>query len=88
MLRLLRKVFIPELREGVENEVPLGQLVDLWMDRDYSTMKPAAAQRMVVARQEAIKFLESGLLQLSFLANKPIESPDILEKRRNQNSAK
>ena len=35
MLRLLRKVFIPELREGIENEVPLGQLVDLWMDRDY-----------------------------------------------------
>lgn len=84
LLKLLRKVFIPEL----DATAPLGQVVDYWMDRNYADIPTAEVKTMVVARQEAIKFIESGLLQLHFLANKSDKTPDELEKQRNQDSAK
>ena len=84
LLKLLRKIFIPQY----DVNAPLGQAVDLWMDRVYADIPVAEVKGLIVARQEAIKFLESGLIQLHFLANKSDKTPDELERESRQNSAK
>ena len=84
LLKLLRKVFIPHY----DVNAPLGQAVDLWMDRKYADIPKDEVKGLVVARQEAIQFLESGLIQLHFLANKTEKTVDELEADRNKNSAK
>lgn len=84
LLKLLRKVFIPHF----DVKAPLGQAVDLWMDRKYADIPIAEVKGLVVARQEAIQFLESGLIQLHFLANKSDKTPDELEAESRKNSAK
>ena len=53
LLKLLRKVFIPHY----DVNAPLGQAVDLWMDRVYADIPVAEVKGLIVARQEAIKFL-------------------------------
>ena len=84
LLKLLRKVFIPHY----DVHAPLGQAVDLWMDRQYADIPKDEVKGLVVARQEAIKFLESGLIQLHFLASKTDKTPDELEAESKKNSSK
>ncbi len=62
LLKLLRKVFLPEL----DPKAPLGEQIDLWM-----TVPVEGNERdkiNIVARKQLIQHLEQQLLQLKILA--------------------
>lgn len=64
LLKLMRKVFLPEL----DPTAPLGQIIDLWMTVPVKEMTAEQAQVNILARNSLIMHLEQQLLQLQALA--------------------
>lgn len=64
LLKLMRKVFLPEL----DPTAPLGQIIDLWMTVPVKEMSPEQAQINILARNSLIMHLEGQLIQLQVLA--------------------
>ena len=54
LLKLLRKVFLPE----VDPYAPIGQVIDLWMTIDVSNMTSDQAMIRLRARNEVITHIE------------------------------
>ena len=83
-LKLLRKVFLPE----VMPDAPIGQNIDLWMTFKVEDMSPSDALINLKARNTVIGHVESCLMQLSVLAGQGNESVEDTKKRLTANSNK
>ena len=84
LLKLLRKVFLPEIDPGA----PLGQLVDLWCSLPIKEMLPEQAQINILARNSLIIHIEQQLIQLNILAEMNNFTPEELIAKSNKDSAK
>lgn len=83
LLKLLRKVFLPEY----DYEAPLGQVIDLWLSLPVEGISPQEAQTKLIARNQLIMHIEQQLIQLDALANERQLTPEEIAKRAKQNSA-
>lgn len=84
LILLLRKVFLPEL----DPNAPIGQVVDLWMVKDYGTMSPEDVKIHVIARKDLILHVEQQLMQLQVLSQQREETAEEVIARIEKNSAK
>ena len=84
LLKLLRKVFLPEL----DPELPIGQMVDLWMTVDVANKTPEQAMVEIKARNGIIMHVENQLMQLKVLANAGEETPEMIKARTKKDSSK
>lgn len=81
LLKLLRKVFLPEITP----DAPLGQVIDLWLTVDVSKLSTEDALRNLAARNMLIMHIEQQLIQLNSLGSlKAVEDSAVAGK----NSAK
>lgn len=84
LLRLMRKVFLPEL----DPKAPLGQMIDLWMTVKVDEMTPEQAVINLKARNTLITHIDQQLIQLKLLAETtditPEEALDKLKKNSNK----
>ena len=83
-LKLLRKIFLPEL----EPDMPLGQNIDLWMTLDLADQSPEQAIINLKARNLLIQHVEQRLMQLKTLAGGKTETVEQTKKKLMNNSAK
>lgn len=83
-LKLLRKVFLPELLP----DAPIGQNIDLWMTFKVEDLNPEDALINLKARNTLISHLEQCLLQLSLLAGQKDESVEDTLSRLKKDSTK
>jgi len=82
LLKLMRKVFLPEL----DPDAPLGQVIDLWLSLPLKEMDPRDAMVNMLARNQLIMHVEQQLMQLQALANREElteEQKQIKEKKNN-----
>ena len=84
LLRVLRKIFLPEL----DPYVPIGQNLDLWMTLPLEEMTPEAALINIKARNSVIAHLESCLRTIKILAESPDETPEEALQRLKKDSSK
>lgn len=84
LLKLLRKVFLPEL----DPTLPLGQNMDLWMTMDINALPAEEAKIQMVARNTLIGHIESQLIQLKVLANQSRQTKEQIAEAKEQDSAK
>jgi len=66
LLKVMRKVFLPEL----DPNAPLGQIIDLWVSLPLKEMNPQDAMINMLARNQLIMHVEQQLIQLQLLANR------------------
>ena len=85
LLRLLRKVFLPE---QVDESLPIGQVAGLWMDVNFREMDANDIKALAIARQEIVKMTEFYLLQLQVIADGADVTTEELAAVRAKNSAK
>lgn len=84
LLKLLRKVFLPEL----DPQAPLGQQIDLYMTIKIDDMSPEQALINLKARNSLIGHVELCLQQLKVLAGLSDETPDETKARLLKDSSK
>lgn len=83
-LKLLRKIFLPE----VTSDAPIGQQVDLWMTLKVDDLTPEQAIINIKARNTVIQHVEGCLMQLYLLAGQKEETVEDTKKRLAKNSTK
>lgn len=84
LLRLMRKVFLPE----IDPSAPLGQMIDLWMTVKIDDMLPEQAIINIKARNQLIQHVDQMLLSLKMLAETYQETPEEAVTRLKDNSNK
>lgn len=84
LLKLLRKVFLPEL----DPNAPLGQMVDLWLVMNPAELTPDVAYINIKARNQLIAHVEQQLMQIEFLANMADEDPVAKAERKAKDTTK
>lgn len=84
LILLLRKIFLPE----IDPQAPIGQLVDLWMVKNYAGMTPEDVKINIIARQDLIMHVESQLLQIKVLAEQTDETIEEVAARLNKDSGR
>jgi hypothetical protein len=84
LLKLLRKVFLPEY----DPQAPLGQAVDLWMTLDLGQLTPEERAVRIYARNGLINHVESRLIELNTLAEMKEETKEEQEARQQKDSVK
>lgn len=84
LIRLLRKIFLPEL----DPKAPIGQMIDLWMTLKVDDVSPEEALVNLKARNIVITHLDQCLMQLKLISELPDENPDEVVARAKKNSAK
>ena len=84
LLKLLRKVFLPE----IDPKAPLSQVIDLWMTANYDTLDPEQIAIEVKARQKLILHIEQRLMELQALSNMKVETAEEAAARTKQDSSK
>lgn len=84
LLKLMRKLFLPEL----DPNAPINQNIDLWMTLKIEDLTPEQAIINLKARNTVIQHLESQLMNLQILAGSPNESVEDTKKRLSQDSTK
>lgn len=82
LLRLMRKLFLPEL----EPYAPLGQNIDLWMTVKIDDMLPEQAMINIKARNSLIQHLDQVLNSIKMLAETADETPEAALTRMKKNS--
>lgn len=99
-LRLIREVFknpmvIDVIRKAMlpsvgDPKLPIEELgSDVWlMGRDYGSIPEHEIKSIVVARQEAIKFVMGGLIKLKVMANSKEETESARAARQEKDSVK
>ncbi len=83
LLKLLRKVFLPEIMP----EAPLGQNIDLWMSVRIDEMSPEQALINLKARNILIQHIETQLQALNALSQ-PEPTEDEVKEINKRNSSK
>lgn len=84
VLRLMRKVFLPEL----DAYAPIGQNIDLWMTIKIDDMTPEEAIINLKARNTLISHVDNCLNTLKLLSETPEETPEETVERIKKNSSK
>lgn len=84
LLKLLRKVFLPEY----DPKAPFGQTVDLWTTINIEQLSPADAMIQLHARNSLIMHVEAMLIQLNVLSEIIEETPEEEVERIAKDSAK
>lgn len=84
LMKVLRKVFLPELSA----DVPLGQNIDLWMTLKVDDLEPEQAIINLKARNTVIQHLEMCLMQLNVLAGSKEETVEATKERLKKDSSK
>ena len=84
LLKLLRKVFLPEY----DPYAPIGQVVDLWMTLDLANLSEQEREVRIFARNGLISHVEQQLLQLNVLAEMKFETPKEEAERKEKDSTK
>lgn len=84
LLKLLRKIFLPEL----DVNAPIGQNLDLWMTMKIEDLSPEDALINLKARNTLIQHVEMCLGQLKILAGQKKETVEETKERLKKNSAK
>lgn len=85
-INIIRKVMLPYAKD-----LPIEEMTnDLWFrgGADWASLPEGEIKSVIVARQETIKWIMNGLIQLKMMANVPEESPDEQERRRLKDSTK
>jgi hypothetical protein len=86
LIRVLRKIFLPSVGD---NALPLEELgKDMWLNMDFAQMANDEIKPIVLARQDAIKFIMGALIQLKVIANTDLESPLNAELKKQKDSTK
>lgn len=72
-VKVLRKLFLPS---AFDPELPIEEIQhDAWMaDTDFRAMQNDEVKPVVLARQDAIKFVLGGLIKIKVLANQKEET--------------
>lgn len=83
-LKLLRKIFLPEL----DPTAPIGQNIDLWMTIKVEDMDAEAALINIKARNTLISHVEQQLMQLKTLAGFKKETVEETKDRLAKDSSK
>lgn len=84
LLKLLRKVFLPEY----DPEAPIGQIIDLWMTIDLNQLPAEEAIRRIYARNTLINHIEAQIAQLNVLAEAKDETETEKKARLEKDSTK
>lgn len=84
LLRLMRKVFLPEL----DPSLPLGQNMDLWMTVKLEGLSLEEQLINLKARNALISHIDNCLITLKTLAESPEETPEQAVDRIKKDSAK
>jgi hypothetical protein len=84
LLKLLRKVFLPEY----DPNAPLGQAFDLWLTLNVAQMDPLQAQVHILARNSLITHIDQQLIQLDYLARMETPTPEAQASKAKADSAK
>lgn len=84
LLKLLRKVFLPEY----DPKAPISQVIDLWMTVSVKNLSPEEARINIIARNEVINHIEQQLIQLKILSEQKLETFEEVEKRLKKDSNK
>ena len=86
-MKVLRKAMLPSVGDL---ELPLEEISkDAWLvGRDYSMIPDAEIKSIVLARQEAIKFIMGGLIQLKVIASSKTETKAEKALREQKDSSK
>jgi hypothetical protein len=84
LLKVLRKVFLPEL----DPNAPIGQMVDLWMTMKIEDQSAEQAMINLKARNTVIQHLDMCLMQLGILAGQKEDSVEDTKKKLLKDSAK
>lgn len=84
LLKLIRKIFLPELSAYA----PIGQNFDLWMTLKIEDISPEEALINIKARNILISHVEPCLLQLKLLAGKKTESVEQTKEKLKKDSSK
>lgn len=87
LIKVLRKLMVPSVGNP---ELPVEEMGnDAWIAmRDWSQIPADEAKILMVARQEALKFIFGGMIKLKMIANSSDESPMSAQLRRKQDSTK
>lgn len=87
VINLLRKVFIPTISDP---ELPLEDFGnDMFLaGREYAQIPDGEIKSIVLARQDAIKFIMGALVKLKVIANTPDMTPEQKKLQQKQNSGR
>lgn len=87
LIKILRKLLLPT---AFDPELPIEELSgDAWMaDTDFRSMQTEEVKPVVLARQDAIKFVLGGLIKLKVIANQKQETPMEKAYRASKDSTK
>ncbi len=87
VISVLRKALLPSVGDP---SLPIEEMGnDVWLTgRDYAGIPDAEIKSVVLARQEAIKFVMGALIKLKVMANSKVEDPMAEALRRSQDSSK
>jgi len=84
LLKLLRKVFLPEY----DPTAPFGQTIDLWLAMtDLKQLPPDAAYEHMLARNMVIGHVEAQIEQLRFFAQMSTPTKEEVAKKEKLDSA-
>lgn len=72
LLRLMRKVFLPE----IDPTAPLGQMIDLWMTVKIDDVLPEQAIINIKARNQLVQHIDQMLMALKMLAETTASTPE------------
>lgn len=84
LLKLLRKIFLPEL----DPQAPLGEMIDLWMSLPTKDQTPEQIAIALTARNSLIQHIDMQLMQLKSLAGAESLTPEEVQARAKMDSAK
>lgn len=84
LLKILRKVFLPE----IQGNTPIGQALDLWMTLKVEDLAPEQALVNIKARNTVIQHIEMCLSQLKILAGQKEETVEQTKERLKKDSSK
>lgn len=84
LLRLFRKIFLPEL----DPTAPIGQMIDLWMTVDVKDMTPESALINIKARNMLITHIDQMLMTLSLISKQEDMSLDEAKAKVKADSSK
>ena len=87
LIKLLRKVLLPTM---ADSNLPVEEFgKDMWFaGREWSQIPAEEAKILICAREEVIKFICGGLINLKQIANITEESPQAKALRMKKDSAK
>jgi hypothetical protein len=84
LIQIIRKILIPTITDA---SLPIEEVSsDVLSNHNWAAMPADEAKILIVARQDAIKFVIGGLIKLQVIANQKIEDAMESALRRSKDS--